>query len=76
MNEISHHLICIQVSAGCHINDVMNTKKEQLSHRPVSAGCHINDVMNLAYYDIVRMLVSAGCHINDVMNLPSKRATE
>ena len=34
------------VSAGCHINDVMNTGRFGLRQKRVSAGCHINDVMN------------------------------
>ena len=35
------------VSAGCHINDVMNKTMRKIWKRQVSAGCHINDVMNL-----------------------------
>ena len=35
-----------RVSAGCHINDVMNTPHRIQTHAEVSAGCHINDVMN------------------------------
>ena len=34
------------VSAGCHINDVMNKKFDLDKIAIVSAGCHINDVMN------------------------------
>ena len=34
------------VSAGCHINDVMNECLDNVYHSLVSAGCHINDVMN------------------------------
>ena len=34
------------VSAGCHINDVMNIFRRSKNHNVVSAGCHINDVMN------------------------------
>ena len=34
------------VSAGCHINDVMNHFKLSCAVIIVSAGCHINDVMN------------------------------
>ena len=34
------------VSAGCHINDVMNLSKILKRIMYVSAGCHINDVMN------------------------------
>ena len=36
----------IAVSAGCHINDVMNRLLPSSRRQPVSAGCHINDVMN------------------------------
>ena len=35
-----------QVSAGCHINDVMNLDHVPVKAVVVSAGCHINDVMN------------------------------
>ena len=35
-----------RVSAGCHINDVMNRKLKKQTKQRVSAGCHINDVMN------------------------------
>ena len=34
------------VSAGCHINDVMNMAMLPNKNCVVSAGCHINDVMN------------------------------
>ena len=34
------------VSAGCHINDVMNLGHRLVISADVSAGCHINDVMN------------------------------
>ena len=34
------------VSAGCHINDVMNIISILEALDEVSAGCHINDVMN------------------------------
>ena len=34
------------VSAGCHINDVMNFHRGLFVYSRVSAGCHINDVMN------------------------------
>ena len=34
------------VSAGCHINDVMNIVGADILGSVVSAGCHINDVMN------------------------------
>ena len=34
------------VSAGCHINDVMNEFIRYTVNLNVSAGCHINDVMN------------------------------
>ena len=36
----------INVSAGCHINDVMNGTYLNHDNTEVSAGCHINDVMN------------------------------
>ena len=58
----------LKVSAGCHINDVMNFCLIIPFNRIVSAGCHINDVMNKLLEAIVGNLVSAGCHINDVMN--------
>ena len=35
------------VSAGCHINDVMNLISSSDAETLVSAGCHINDVMNI-----------------------------
>ena len=56
------------VSAGCHINDVMNITERAGNRGEVSAGCHINDVMNLCRRLALTRLVSAGCHINDVMN--------
>ena len=56
------------VSAGCHINDVMNSPVLLTLERRVSAGCHINDVMNTLKSHITVYIVSAGCHINDVMN--------
>ena len=34
------------VSAGCHINDVMNLPVANHCMQSVSAGCRINDVMN------------------------------
>ena len=46
MNVFDIHTIIIDVSAGCHINDVMNTTLALKSPVIVSAGCHINDVMN------------------------------
>ena len=60
--------IDIRVSAGCHINDVMNCKIFCINGWIVSAGCHINDVMNKRVNFKEREEVSAGCHINDVMN--------
>ena len=36
----------LAVSAGCHINDVMNETEPGIMTANVSAGCHINDVMN------------------------------
>ena len=57
-----------RVSAGCHINDVMNKGKQAWDTVLVSAGCHINDVMNKGKQAWDTVLVSAGCHINDVMN--------
>ena len=59
----------INVSAGCHINDVMNYQFGGTPANHVSAGCHINDVMNNFIIEIANENVSAGCHINDVMNL-------
>ena len=56
------------VSAGCHINDVMNLDVKSDLSCSVSAGCHINDVMNKHTHHKVSLFVSAGCHINDVMN--------
>ena len=41
--------IPVAVSAGCHINDVMNCFGDGVVPFPVSAGCHINDVMNLNF---------------------------
>ena len=38
------------VSAGCHINDVMNVKYFVILSTLVSAGCHINDVMNSSFH--------------------------
>ena len=57
------------VSAGCHINDVMNVLFAISIASLVSAGCHINDVMNSHSKCSKHGHVSAGCHINDVMNL-------
>ena len=57
------------VSAGCHINDVMNYVYYYIMLQAVSAGCHINDVMNDIRKAIDANKVSAGCHINDVMNM-------
>ena len=34
------------VSAGCHINDVMNRMEANCGHSVVSAGCHINNAMD------------------------------
>ena len=48
MNNISEDNVTYSVSAGCHINDVMNAKPINASPATVSAGCHINDVMNLS----------------------------
>ena len=56
------------VSAGCHINDVMNITTSLINGMRVSAGCHINDVMNFECGATCLASVSAGCHINDVMN--------
>ena len=39
-----------KVSAGCHINDVMNNLIRAHPTLHVSAGCHINDVMNITAY--------------------------
>ena len=46
MNLTSSIFVSTTVSAGCHINDVMNFPKRKLDKYTVSAGCHINDVMN------------------------------
>ena len=46
MNLITSFLYDLSVSAGCHINDVMNAIESGPSAAAVSAGCHINDVMN------------------------------
>ena len=46
MNNVLSDYPWISVSAGCHINDVMNTTLEEILRNEVSAGCHINDVMN------------------------------
>ena len=54
------------VSAGCHINDVMNCFRLIRRKQTVSAGCHINDVMNHDGRRQMKKIVSAGCHINDV----------
>ncbi len=64
------------VSAGCHINDVMNKMAERLKIARVSAGCHINDVMNVQSCSIKTVCVSAGCHINDVMNFKRTSPTD
>ena len=46
MNGRQDILADVLVSAGCHINDVMNLGPIIVSWSRVSAGCHINDVMN------------------------------
>ena len=69
MNFVSGLIHKVEVSAGCHINDVMNAKRCDGRFEEVSAGCHINDVMNSTLGPGDYRLVSAGCHINDVMNL-------
>ena len=46
MNSIADQKRFVLVSAGCHINDVMNYFKGDIAQIAVSAGCHINDVMN------------------------------
>ena len=46
MNSIMRVSCNFGVSAGCHINDVMNCVVFTSSVSLVSAGCHINDVMN------------------------------
>ena len=68
MNQRLMKLAGQEVSAGCHINDVMNILLRLHTLRCVSAGCHINDVMNERARDNEEIAVSAGCHINDVMN--------
>ena len=68
MNQGLRRRVYVQVSAGCHINDVMNAFCLMKSRTQVSAGCHINDVMNILDEGLDEGLVSAGCHINDVMN--------
>ena len=68
MNIFKRRCLRNVVSAGCHINDVMNSETVQTVSVFVSAGCHINDVMNLRGYGHFLSAVSAGCHINDVMN--------
>ena len=68
MNTFSETLSDISVSAGCHINDVMNCLRVCKTPNVVSAGCHINDVMNFKITIQYIVQVSAGCHINDVMN--------
>ena len=72
MNITSYNWIADYVSAGCHINDVMNSHKGLLCFARVSAGCHINDVMNSKAVSSRPLWVSAGCHINDVMNFPNQ----
>ncbi len=47
MNLMPDITVPLAVSAGCHINDVMNTIDDLGNIIFVSAGCHINDVMNL-----------------------------
>ena len=46
MNFFDFELTFCLVSAGCHINDVMNNAEQSEYALSVSAGCHINDVMN------------------------------
>ena len=46
MNDFLLRRLDRHVSAGCHINDVMNTLRTLKAWSAVSAGCHINDVMN------------------------------
>ena len=46
MNMSRWYLTALSVSAGCHINDVMNKYEGLGVVNLVSAGCHINDVMN------------------------------
>ena len=71
MNDIPHVVKNTLVSAGCHINDVMNLSFKLAIQLCVSAGCHINDVMNNKIINNIALSVSAGCHINDVMNKSS-----
>ena len=47
MNPSRLHRGSGRVSAGCHINDVMNWLTVKYALSLVSAGCHINDVMNV-----------------------------
>ena len=68
MNAVEQAQPGFFVSAGCHINDVMNLTIGILASLKVSAGCHINDVMNVWPTLWTGGTVSAGCHINDVMN--------
>ena len=46
MNAKQRYQVGSKVSAGCHINDVMNNGFTSPVDIFVSAGCHINDVMN------------------------------
>ena len=46
MNLVITNVMHCYVSAGCHINDVMNNDCNGNIDYVVSAGCHINDVMN------------------------------
>ena len=46
MNQRVWFYLGFFVSAGCHINDVMNSRENVAVFGYVSAGCHINDVMN------------------------------
>ena len=46
MNIVDAFILGSVVSAGCHINDVMNHYLHLYNDLNVSAGCHINDVMN------------------------------
>ena len=47
MNKFKVLSLTSAVSAGCHINDVMNQEEGAGAKARVSAGCHINDVMNI-----------------------------
>ena len=47
MNPGTMRFLPDSVSAGCHINDVMNVNVRLTLRLDVSDGCHINDVMNL-----------------------------